>query len=78
MSFTFLITGVSRAFLAQITRHRIASFSVQSQRYVNMANNGVIVPPSIEQNESAVLMYEKACTMLNEVYKAFIAMGIPQ
>ena len=33
-SFTFGIEGVSRAFLAQITRHRIASFSVQSQRYV--------------------------------------------
>ena len=34
-SFTFGIEGVSRALLAQITRHRIASFSVQSQRYVN-------------------------------------------
>ena len=35
VSFTFGIEGVSRALLAQITRHRIASFSVQSQRYVN-------------------------------------------
>ena len=34
VSFTFGIEGVSRALLAQITRHRIASFSVQSQRYV--------------------------------------------
>ena len=33
-SFTFGIDGVSRSLLAQITRHRIASFSVQSQRYV--------------------------------------------
>ena len=33
-SFTFGIEGVSRSFLAQITRHRIASYSVQSQRYV--------------------------------------------
>ena len=33
-TFTFGIEGVSRALLAQITRHRIASFSVQSQRYV--------------------------------------------
>ena len=33
-SFTFGVEGVSRALLAQITRHRIASFSVQSQRYV--------------------------------------------
>ncbi|MBQ2324852.1 MAG: FAD-dependent thymidylate synthase, partial [Clostridia bacterium] len=35
VSITFGIEGVSRAVLAQITRHRIASFSVQSQRYVN-------------------------------------------
>ncbi|MGN0631467.1 MAG: FAD-dependent thymidylate synthase, partial [Ruminococcus sp.] len=34
VSFTFGIEGVSRALLAQITRHRHASFSVQSQRYV--------------------------------------------
>ena len=33
-SFTFGIEGVSRTFLAQVTRHRIGSFSVQSQRYV--------------------------------------------
>ena len=33
-SFTFAIEGVSRSLLAQITRHRIASFSVKSQRYV--------------------------------------------
>ena len=35
VSFTFAISGVSRALLAQITRHRMASFSVRSQRYVN-------------------------------------------
>lgn len=38
-SFTFAIEGVSRSLLAQITRHRIASFSVQSQRYVDMSDN---------------------------------------
>ena len=36
-SFTFGIEGVSRTLLAQITRHRMASFSVQSQRYVSNA-----------------------------------------
>ena len=36
VSFTFAIEGVSRSLLAQITRHRIASYSVQSQRYVNL------------------------------------------
>ena len=47
-SFTFGIEGVSRALLAQITRHRIASFSVQSQRYVRLDDFRYVVPPSIE------------------------------
>jgi len=49
VSFTFLIEGVSRSLLAQLTRHRIASFSVQSQRYVGYENGfGYIVPPAVE------------------------------
>ncbi|MBO5006149.1 MAG: FAD-dependent thymidylate synthase [Clostridia bacterium] len=47
-SFTFGIEGVSRALLAQLTRHRIASFSVQSQRYVSKCNFEYITPPEIE------------------------------
>ncbi len=47
-SFTFGIEGVSRVLLAQLTRHRIASFSVQSQRYVSYENGfGYIIPDSI-------------------------------
>lgn len=46
-SFTFGIEGVSRALLAQITRHRIASFSVQSQRYVDKSNFEYVIPPDI-------------------------------
>ena len=46
--FTFYISDVSRALLAQITRHRIASFSVQSQRYVSMSKVfNYVVPPRI-------------------------------
>ena len=48
-SFTFGIEGVSRVLLAQLTRHRVASFSVQSQRYVSYENGfGYILPPQIE------------------------------
>jgi len=50
--FTFGIEGVSRSLMAQITRHRIASFSVQSQRYVALGGEGrgfdYVVPPAIE------------------------------
>lgn len=47
-SFTFGIEGVSRSLLAQITRHRIASFSVQSQRYVKELMFEYVIPPEIE------------------------------
>ena len=46
-SFTFGIEGVSRTFLAQVTRHRIASFSVQSQRYVRLEDFRYVIPPEI-------------------------------
>ena len=46
-SFTFGIEGVARSLLAQITRHRIASFSVQSQRYVREDGFEFVLPPEI-------------------------------
>ena len=46
-SFTFGIEGVSRTLLAQITRHRIASFSVQSQRYVRPVSYTHLTLPTI-------------------------------
>ena len=50
VTFTFGIEGVSRSLLAQITRHRIASFSVQSQRYVRMNNAEIIIPDVIDDD----------------------------
>lgn len=47
-SYTFAVEGVSRALLAQLTRHRIASYSVQSQRYVDKSDFDYVIPPSIE------------------------------
>lgn len=60
MSFTFGIEGVSRSLLAQITRHRIASYSVKSQRYVKEGAFSYVVPPYIENNEKAKEIYIKA------------------
>ena len=48
----FAIDGVSRSLLAQITRHRIASFSVQSQRYVNLGDTFEYITPSIIASNS--------------------------
>ena len=49
INFTFGIEGVSHSLLAQLTRHRIASYSVQSQRYVNLSNFEYVIPPEIEK-----------------------------
>lgn len=54
-SFTFSIEGVSRSFLAQVTRHRIASFSVRSQRYVSEDSFNYVVPPAIEELGAAAV-----------------------
>ncbi len=69
-SFTFGIEGVSRVLLAQITRHRLASFSVQSQRYVSYESGfGYIVPPKIEAlGEEAVAQFEQQMDILHQWY----------
>jgi len=60
ISFTFGIEGVSRSLLAQFTRHRIASYSVKSQRYVNEGKFEYITPPEIENNPEAKKLFEEA------------------
>lgn len=87
ISFTFGIEGVSRSLLAQFTRHRIASFSVKSQRYVNEGNFEYITPPEIASDKRAKALFEAAMAddvekynaladILSEKhYKAFLAEG---
>ena len=75
-SFTFGIEGVSRSLLAQITRHRIASFSVQSQRYVALGDdeNGFdyVVPPRIAAlGEEAEAEYHAQMAQMNAWYQAW-------
>ena len=69
-SFTFAMEGVSRVLLAQITRHRLASFSVQSQRYVSYEKGfGYIVPPKIEAlGEDAVAEFERQMDTMHQWY----------
>jgi thymidylate synthase (FAD) len=72
-SFTFAVEGVSRVLLAQLTRHRLASFSVQSQRYVSYEKGfGYIVPPKIEAlGEDAVAEYEAQMDQMHAWYVAW-------
>lgn len=76
-SYTFAVEGVSRALLAQLTRHRIASYSVQSQRYVDKGDFDYIVPPSIAANPEAAEMFERCMDMLDTYYAYFASAGIP-
>ena len=68
-SFTFGIEGVSRSFLAQITRHRIASFSVQSQRYVEYDDPSYVVPPEIAACPEALAVYKQALQSCTDAYR---------
>lgn len=70
VTFTFGIEGVSRTLLAQITRHRLASFSVQSQRYVPVKGDfNYIIPPRIEAlGQEAVENYEAQMHVMAEWY----------
>lgn len=75
--FTFAIEGVSRALLAQITRHRIASFSVQSQRYVNQTKNkdsiNYVIPQSIKElGDDAVKKFDEQMQQMTLWYNEWV------
>ncbi len=67
-SFTFAIEGVSRALLAQITRHRMASYSVQSQRYVNLKSPEFVTPPEVENDAASLEQFNRSMEMATENY----------
>ena len=76
-SYTFAVEGVSRALLAQLTRHRIASYSVQSQRYVDKGEFDYITPSSIENNPDAEDIYNRCMMMIDLSYQELKRLGIP-
>lgn len=74
VSFTFGIEGVSRSLLAQITRHRIASYSVKSQRWVREGRFEYIIPPEIEAIPEARELFIQAMREDQERYDALVAL----
>lgn len=68
-NFTFAIEGVSRSLLAQITRHRLASFSVQSQRYVKLTNFEYVTPPEIAADSAALTLYNNTIQTCVDAYR---------
>ncbi|HQK35943.1 MAG TPA: FAD-dependent thymidylate synthase [Spirochaetales bacterium] len=74
--FTFRVEGISRVTLAQLTRHRLASFSVQSQRYVKMENPELVTPDSI-RNSAFIAEAESTMRYVMNLYQRMVEAGIP-
>ena len=76
--FTFGIEGVSRTLTHQLVRHRMASYSQQSQRYVDGENFDIITPDSIKGDEKALEEFEKAIREAQESYQKLSKLGVPK
>jgi len=76
-SFTFAIEGISRVTSHQLVRHRIASFSQQSQRYVEKRNFEYVIPPTIKKKKRLKQLFEKVIEQINNAYSEFLENGIP-
>ena len=72
VTFTFGIEGISRSCSHQIVRHRIASFSQQSQRYVKLDQFEYIIPPEIEKNEKAKEIFIQSMNKCQEDYDKLV------
>lgn len=72
VSFTFGIEGVSRALSHQLVRHRMASYSQQSQRYVKFADFEYVTPPTIVADAAAKAKFEAAMDYLGKAYSELL------
>ena len=75
--FTFRVEGLSRAALSQLTRHRLASFSVKSQRYVKLDNPEMVVPESILTSRYAAEAQSTMRYCMN-LYERMVEDGVPK
>ncbi len=77
VTFTFAIEGVSRVLTHQLVRHRIASYSQQSQRYVKEHDFETILPLSIAARPAEREKFEKLMGEIRTLYTEWTEMGIP-
>jgi len=68
-SYTFSIEGVSRAMTHQLVRHRIASFSQQSQRYVSLKDPSFVIPPTIDSDPALKREFEELMEGIWSAYR---------
>lgn len=69
VTFTFAISGVSRVCTHQLVRHRLASFSQQSQRYVDMESFEYVIPPLIEKDNELRKKFEEIVSQIRKTYE---------
>ena len=78
-SFTFSIEGVSRAMTHELVRHRIASYTQQSQRYVAYdTSENYVTPKNIAENKEAKKIYDETLDKISETYQKLLKIGIPK
>ncbi|MCK4483143.1 FAD-dependent thymidylate synthase, partial [Candidatus Bathyarchaeota archaeon] len=78
-SFTFSIESVSRAMTHQLVRHRIASFTQQSQRYVTYDTlEKYVTPPSVADKTEAKKIFDETLERISETYKELLKLEIPK
>lgn len=75
-SATFEIGGISRACSHQVVRHRLASYSQESQRYVSMAAPEFVVPPDIAANPRAMEVWQGVIDEIGDAYRELRELGI--
>ena len=76
LNYTFAVEKISRACTHQLVRHRIASFSQQSQRYITVKrlDERIVTPKSIGDNED----YEKLIQQASEAYQKLVTQEVPR
>jgi thymidylate synthase (FAD) len=78
-SFTFSVEDVSRGMTHQLVRHRIASYTQQSQRYVAYDTlEKYVTPPSIACSPQAKKTFDAALENISEAYRKLLKMEIPK
>jgi len=76
--FTFSLEGVSRTLTHQLVRHRIASYSQQSQRYVRFDTATYVTPPGVEGDPGAKEVFDLSIEKAWQAYRELVEAGIPE
>lgn len=77
VNFTFAIDGISRVTSHQLVRHRLASYTQQSQRYVSLKKHGYVTPPTISSRTEFATKYQQAIEAAHKLYCDMAEAGIP-